>query len=291
MTTAPLRSFVAVAVSVFAAVEAHAQPLFPDARSIETIVANADLVVVGKPVKIAANEPLAQRSGHEIVLEVKETLKQDLFTIDPYERLGVRVSNPLAEIDDWQRRGNLLLVAHDDCDPDASTVIELAAEGCEVLTADFTLLRDGKDVLQAAKESVRRMPPAIKRIHTFKLAVPREVVAGTKWETFYRTGGHLSLSVPVDQNLEKRAQDYIGSDSSQKRQEGVRALRYFKSDQNIARVKPLIGDPAWGHLKRAEENGGVEVRWYGVRDEAFRTLRTWGVDVQKPVIREEVRKE
>jgi hypothetical protein len=274
---------------LFACAESRAQPLFGSASSIETTVANADLVVVGKLVEIRPREATTQRSGHEILLEVEETLKDDLFTIDPYERLGMRVSVPLAEVQGWKRRGNRLLVAHDDCAPDSNTAIELAAEGCEVLTADFTLLRDGKDVLQAAKETVRRTPVAIKRIHTHSLAVPLDLIAGTKWETYYGTGGHLRLSVLVDQKLEKRAQKYIGSDSYMQRHEGVRAIRYFKSDQNIARVKPLLGDPAYAN--QAGENDGVEMRWYGVRDEAYRTLRAWGVEVEKPVIQENVRKE
>jgi hypothetical protein len=40
----------------------------------------------------------------------------------------------------------------------------------------------------------------------------------------------------------------------------------------------------------AEENKGVEVRTYGVRQEAYQTLKSWGVDVKKPTIREEIRK-
>jgi hypothetical protein len=278
------------AVWVFAAAQSTAQPLFPAAKSIETLVANADLVVVGKLVELRADDKTAESRGHEIVLAVEETLKQDLYTIDPYERLGMRVSKPLADVQDWKRRGSLLLVAHDEYAPNASTVIELATGRLEVLTADFTLLLDADAVLRIARETVQHTPAAIKRIHTFALAVPREVVVGTKWEPYYGTGGHLRLSVPVDQSLEKRAQDYIGSDSYQKREEGVRALRYFKSDQNIARVKRLISDPGWGYLKRAPENDGVEVRWYGVRDQAFRTLRAWGVEVEKPVIRDEVRR-
>jgi hypothetical protein len=291
MTAASLRSLVAAAVYMFAAAQLHAQPGFQSARSIETIVANADLVVVGKLVEIRAEEKTADRRGHEIVLAVEETLKQDLFTIDPYERLGVRVAQHLTEVQGWKLRGNRLLVADDAYAPYASTVIELATGRLEVLTADFTLLRDPDAVLQAAKKTLQRMPVAIKRIHTFSLAVPRAVVAGTKWEKYYGTGGHLGLSVPVDQTLQKRAQNYIDSDNYQKREEGVRALRYFKSDENVARVKRLLSDPAWAYLKRAEENDGVEVRWYGVRDEAFRTLRSWGADVEKPVIREEVRKQ
>ena len=93
-----------------------------------------------------------------IVLAVEETLKQDLFTIDPYERLGLRVSQPLAEVQDWKRRGNLLLVAHDEYAPNDSTVIELATGRLEVLTADFTLLRDPDAVLRIARDTVQHTP-------------------------------------------------------------------------------------------------------------------------------------
>ena len=134
------------------------------------------------------------------------------------------------------------------------------------------------------------MPAAVRRIHTFGLEVPREAVAGTKREEYYKTGGYLSLSVPVDERLEKRARDYCRSESYRRREEGVRALRYFKSDENIARVKRLLNDPGWAYLYHAQENKGIEVRIYGVRQEAYRTLRVWGIDVEMPVIREEVQK-
>ena len=172
MATASWRSLVAAAVSVFAASESHAQPQSTAARSIETTVANADLVVVGKLVEIAADEKPRNNEGNEILLVVEETLKQDLFTIDPYERHCVRVSQPLTEVQGWKLRAT-------DCSsrtmtpaPHASTVIELCrASG--VIAADFTLLRDPDAALQAAKETVRHMPVAIKRIHAFSLSVPR----------------------------------------------------------------------------------------------------------------------
>ncbi len=134
------------------------------------------------------------------------------------------------------------------------------------------------------------MPAGVKRIHTFRLQVPRKVVAGTKWEHYYDTGGYLVLSVPVDMQLEKRAHDYIRSRSGPKRAEGARALRYFESDENVARVRPLLNDPEITHLQPAYENKG-EVRVYGVRYEAYQTLESWGIDVEKPLIREEIPKQ
>ena len=134
------------------------------------------------------------------------------------------------------------------------------------------------------------MPAAVKRVHTFGLKVPREAISGTGWEKYYATGGHLVLSVPVDQRLEERAHDYVRSEDYHKRAEGARALRYFKSGGNIARVKGLLSDSGWAYLRRAQENDGIEVRIYGVRLEAYQTLTAWGIDVGKPLTREEVRK-
>ena len=167
-------------------------------------------------------------------------MKKD--TVEPYRRLRVHVPHPASVLADWKKRSCRLLVAYDEYAPKATTVIELVKGRLEVLTADITLLRDPEAVIKAARETARRMPAGVKRIHTFRLQVAREIVAGTKWEQYYDTGGHLMLSVPVDKQLEQRAHDYIRSESGEKRGEGVRALLYFKSDENIGlvREKPVI---------------------------------------------------
>jgi Leucine-rich repeat (LRR) protein len=64
-------------------------------------------------------------------------------------------------------------------------------------------------------------------------------------------------------------------------------LRFFKSDENIARLKMLLDDPDSGYLRHPVNNMGVEVRQYSVRKEAFETLEQWGVRVKKPIIRVE----
>jgi hypothetical protein len=136
---------------------------------------------------------------------------------------------------------------------------------------------------------VRRTPAGVRRIHTFGLKVPRELVGGTEWEKYYGTGGHLVLSVPADGRLEKRAWDYLRSENFSTRAEGARALRYFKSDENVARVKPLLKDPGRYIREHAEEGKGSEAV-YVVRYAAYETLKAWGIDVEKPVLREDVPK-
>ena len=73
-----------------------------------------------------------------------------------------------------------LLVVYEEYAPYATTVIELVPGKMEVLTADFTLLREPETVIRATKEALRRMSPAVKRIHTFGLHVPRELIAKTQ---------------------------------------------------------------------------------------------------------------
>jgi hypothetical protein len=285
-----LKSLVAVGVFLIASVQARSQPLFGHAASIESTVANADLVVVGKLVEFGRGEQADEGSGHEATIAVEETLKEDIFTLEPYQRLRVHVRCPASVLANWKDHSHRLLVAVQEDAPNATTVVDLGDKNLELLSADFTLQHDPKAVIRVAKETVRRMPAAVRRIHTFGLEVPRETVAGTKWEEYYKTGGYLRLSVPVDERLERRASDYLRSQSYRRREEGVRALRYFKSDENIARVTRLLNDPGWAYQRHAQENKGIEVRIYGVRQEAFRTLKAWGMDVEKPVICEKVQK-
>jgi hypothetical protein len=288
MRTAWSKSLIGFGVCLAASVQAHAQPLIPHAHSIESTVANADLVFIAKLVKFEGGEraDVERADGRQVhwaTIAIEATLKKDIGRNEPYERLSLYVPGPASVLVDWTKRSSRLLVALDSDAPKATKVIGLVEGKVEVFKADLTLLRNPDDVIRAAKEAARRMPVGVKRIHTFKLKVPRELCAGTQWEEYYHTSGHLVLSVPVDKQLEKRAQDYLRSENYLTRAEGVRALRHFKSDENIARVRPLLDDPGRYHAQ------GVEAI-YVVRHEAYETLKAWEIDVKKPVVREDVRK-
>jgi len=76
----------------------------------------------------------------------------------------------------------------------------------------------------------------------------------------------------------------------EEREEGARALRCFKSEENIALVKLLLADSGQAYFRRAEENMGIEVGVFGVRAAAYQTLRYWGVKAEEPVTHAEVSK-
>jgi len=152
-------------------IQARAQPLFAHTESIESTVANADLVFIGRITNFAPLHMKGQPEGHQVGMVIEEILKMELQE-GPYERLGIFVPGADSVLKDWLSRSCRLLVAYDETAPFASTVIELAQDKVEVMAADCRLLRDPDAVVQAARETVRHMPRAVKRVHTFRLEVP-----------------------------------------------------------------------------------------------------------------------
>ncbi|PHS03245.1 MAG: hypothetical protein COA78_18730 [Blastopirellula sp.] len=287
------KSLLIVGIFLASSAHAYAQPLIPHADSIETTVANADLVFIATIEKFDPKKPTDDRPGHDATIIIEETLKIYYLQEESYKRMSIFIPHAASVLEDWQKRGaRLLIIAYDEYYPYETKVIELTPGKMEIMTADFKLLRNPEPVLKAARETIRRMPTAIKRINTVRLSVPHKIIIGTQWQKYYGTGGHLMLTVPADERLEKRAQAYIRSESYMKRYEGIQALRYFKSDKNITLVKTLLKDPGItrNYSPGVKEEPGTETTIYAVRSIAHQVLRSWGVEVEKPVIRVEVRK-
>ena len=274
-------------VLLFCSVEARAQPLCDRTPAIETTVINSDYVWIAKIVQVLPKKAGDERFGHDAVVAIEDRLKAELFDEEPSEKLSVYLPYQAAVLQGWQERSSRVLIALTMYSWEQTLAIELAPETLEVMTAEVKLLRDPDAVIQAARAAVDRLPSNVKRVHTFDLIVPREVVGETRWDRSYRTGGHLILSVPVDQPLEKRAQGYIRAGDPLRRPEGIRALAYFQSDGNIALVKPLLNDPHFTLDSRDGSTAGV--RFYPTRYAAYQTLKAWSLTVEPPVYRENVR--
>jgi hypothetical protein len=183
-----------------------------------------------------------------------------------------------------------------------------------IFDRDLSLLSEPEAILRAARAAAaewRGRRPA--EVHPIDL--PRVVMQRSG-----RSGDANRLEVPICPHLEALARRMIASSddfvslsdfraprNEAERQhvetwlaysrgllrlEGVRGLRHFRSDANIALLKPLLDDPAYHGLNK-RENGvvvladGVPItigREYYVRGEAYATLRSWGVNVNRPVI-------
>jgi len=177
----------------------------------------------------------------------------------------------------------------------------------EVLTMDLGALTDPKAVLERTRAAIAA---TAKAGHVGKHVV-RRPLSGFG-------GVHVYLAVPADHRLETAARRWIESpddfmpktdepgsarvdDSSWEynawwpmtsnglRAEGIKALRHFKSDENVAITKGLLDDPAsYCHTVEEGEWTAIRRREYFIRQEAFTTLKQWSVEVGQPVLGEEL---
>ncbi len=266
-------SFIALLAPLLLAFDASAQPLFGHLESLENAAVQAEVVVVGKIVDFDKDKRLA-------TIAVDEMLKGK-----PVDRLSVQMMDRDSSILNWKTQASRLMVTTSKDRPIAK-VLDLTSGELEIMTADFKVVRKAEDVIGIAKETIRRLP-ADKPIASFQLEVPYAALVGSKLGNGYT---NVTLSVPVDDRLEKRAIDSIKSKEYPKRIEGAKALGHFKSEQNIAHLKRLLNEPESSLVFRAEDHDGIEVRFFNIRESAYNSLEAWGVKVEKPPLRTETLK-
>lgn len=250
-----------------------AQPQIQALESIESIVMNADRVWIAKIVEVA-DDPIPGGSDKpRIAIEIEETLKYPLFETR-LEKTILFVEHPTTVFHDFQERSCRLLIAHNDRNRRSMTMIELASEEMEVFRADLTLLRDSDAVVQVAKDRIAKLPANVRQFHTVEIMLPKEKLQGTSF------GHYARLNVPVDEALEKLAIEFLESDDYMKRWQAAQFLRYFKSPDNIDRLVQKLDDSGCNETGK----NGQHQWYYGVRDEAYKTLDAWGVEVKRPVV-------
>jgi len=218
-----------------------AQPLIDSVTSIDSLVINADHVYVAKIIKVR-DEPIPGGSKMPgFTFEVDEYLKVPINEKLSRENklMGMFVSPPTTKYKDWMNRSCQLLIIANDVSTHSPVVIELAPKKADVFTADFRLLHDPSEIIQAAKDAIARTPSNILRLYTFRLMLPSEIYKGTRWEGDYG----LEMEVPADSQLEKWAIESLSHESPLNRRTATQALRYFKSEQNAKLIAELLDDP------------------------------------------------
>lgn len=267
-------SFVVFGFMLLTVDQATAQPLAYSAESLESLVINADRVWIARIIGVR-DEPIPGGSKMPgITIAVEETLKFPLFE-QRHEKMGLFVEHPTTRFKELEERSSRLLITHSDHEQFSPKVIELAPGKTEVFLADFTILHKPDAVIKAARQIISRVPPNVRHLHTFRLMIPREVLVQNK------LGPYGQLTVPVDEQLKKRAIGFLKSKSYSRRSEAAKVLRYFKSDANIDRLRMLLKDS--GYSRQTADNR-TRLKYYGVRDDAYKTLKAWAIKVEQPVI-------
>lgn len=96
------------------------------------------------------------------------------------------------------------------------------------------------------------------------------------------------MVVPADELLQKRALDAVHSQDRSRVYHAALALKLFKSDADIERMKALLKDPYYMIILKAEAWNGTEIRFYPARQAAVDVLRAWEVSFTEPVTNERI---
>lgn len=248
-----------------------AQPQTLDVRSLESSVANARLIYVGTIASIAkASQPKILEKARILVRrtikgphksEREASLSIPIDLLEP-ARKDAEERDPPADV---------LLFDFGEREP--CTIIPLTKPlQQDIFLADFTRLSN-PEKLVAETDRIARETVGTTRQQTFRLSVP--LVHAANFRSYYQTGGYVRLEIPVNPQLETRAKLWLDdrNTSPLRASDAVAALRYFKSQENIALVRSLLKE----HLGIAE-NRPKEMGPEPTVRAARQTLRYWGVD-------------
>jgi hypothetical protein len=144
-------------------------------------------------------------------------------------------------------------------------------ESSGVYGSDFALLTDTDEILTATRRAIAFGESAEKRTAVL-LFPPQTPGAAAKPTPTY-------LAVPVDARLETLGRKWAEARDPQARLRAARALSYFRSPENAEVLKGLLTDTATPY---STGTGKWKRGVYAVREEAYVTLASWGVDVAIP---------
>ena len=268
------------------------QPIGESVDSLEWMAVNSARVVRGTIVALKTERRPEGDAWRIVTFRVDETLKG---VHQPSVRCVVWTNGREHELDRWKQQGRplLLFLEESRCavalyrqpeyarfpfaprsgEPQRSFVDIVPNGGGPAYTADLQALDKPEEILRAVRAAVAG-PSG--------LGMPCSA-----WLRFPGKGDLLRVTVPVDARLEARGQAWVKSQDKELRREAPSALMFFQSDANVALLRGLLDDPgAWN--VGVEEGGRIvrHERWYGVREEAYKLLRAWGIDVPRPVVRE-----
>ena len=167
---------------------------------------------------------------------------------------------------------------------------------------DLTLLKTPDDILKAVHNAVRdqRAKPA-QRSHSVEISHFMAELTGPSADINL-------VKVPIDKRLKKAARRWITNpdellqpvnfklakdkaeldewknwERSFMRMHGIRALRYFKSDENVALLRGLLSDPSTEGEFPDDDLAPLK-NVYFIRREAYKVLKEWRTDVAQPVL-------
>jgi hypothetical protein len=305
------RPLLVVSLLLFLASDLRAQPLFYTVETLDWMAADSQVVVRAVVVDFADEMDGDKQKWNTVVIRVRETLKGKHKPFHTYV------------VPDWGRdklagwkktEQELLVFLADTKAPDASNRWwhkKAALYDLTLRSGTYGLIElvTGSTRIAAVSPSMSLLVPVqrshLEKVFTLDLQDPTDskkiveytrtaIAAAEKVKPLRKhqvcwPRGPVTYTrvVPVTELLERQARKWIRSDEQSLREEGARALQFFKSDDNVAALKKLLQDPSFVTRVKQEGERIIEThRDYRVREAAFATLKSFGIEVPEPILRE-----
>jgi hypothetical protein len=246
----PRPQLLAIAFFLLAPTAGFAQAIMPrNIESIDVRVLDAENVVIAKLVTVTSSSDRAVA-----LVAVEETLKGDHQEFRQVELRASGDSKHVRRLYEDNKTARLLFYD--------STFAVLDSIGPKYELLGGGTIRGADEVIPYLREVIRSNP-------------------GWKKGKLGQTFPLGRLIVPIDARLEKWAIEKIGTYifSDSRRYEAVQALRLFKSDANIVRMRRLLKDTT----STIATTRSVARRFYYIRQAAYEALKNWDVQVDAPL--------
>ncbi len=258
--------------------------------SLEWIVCDSDVIVRG----VVANVESKNVSGWPariVTVDIKQVLKGSKKSQGTQVKFIVVPSGNRPP--DWfvDRQEHLFFLVGNDRYLELSSLYPLALRDPDykfdnplllnddpnnaMFDMDFNVVKGRRQILDAVSQAVKRSP-------TKK---PPRAMVNVPWDSqIYKQlwgGSGVSLDVPADGRLERRAKVWLRAENIETRLLGAMALSYFNTPANIALLKSLQNDPGYW---TGQDDKGTRRREFPVRRSAFEILTQWNITVETPVL-------
>lgn len=221
-------------------------------RSLEDIVHNSEVVLLGRILAIDGEREQLGQATFKIRMEVEEVIKGGDSDHEYFYLFAKR-----EQIETWiKSRARLVLKSPFDSSTNSESAWVIS-DFAEPSLMRLSLGEDGvliqvnteKDVLKVLRTAAQRLPGVV-QMRTFQLPTEFQLV---KQANLVIQDGLPIVFVPIDKPLEVWAKRIIAGDTDIMLDSGVRALKHFKSEANSEWVRRAIAtetsDPKRAALK------------------------------------------
>ena len=208
-------------------------------RSLEDMVHNSEVVLLGRIIAIDGEREQLGQTTYKIRFNVEEAIKGGDLDHNDFYLFAKR-----DQIEKWiNTRARLVLKSPFDINTNSESAW-IMIDFTEPLLMQLSLGEDGvlthvdteKEVLEVLRNTVQRLPGVV-QMRTFQLPTELRLV---KQANLLIQDGLPIVFVPIDKPLETWARRVISGDTDLSLDSGVRALRHFKSEANIEWMRLLI---------------------------------------------------